>query len=256
MAMLESEIRKHVFDACRQDLVRSQGDVHTYVMTRKPPPYELTTSEEATFRRVMWELALQGVIEPGASEVRALLQGANLTEYGRLCVQQEQTLPHDSEGYLRALKDRVGSKPDDLIMQYTTEALECFHRNNLRAAVVMLGVAAERSLELLKAAYADSLGGDERAKAEQKLNARHLRDRFEYLWKRVREMDLPSDLQDRLEGDFWGAFQLVRKSRNDAGHFTPVETDKLTALACFASFTGFVDTLSRLVERLSATKKV
>lgn len=252
MGMLESEIRRHVFDAFRQNLVCSQGDIHTYVTTRTPPPYQLTKSEEEAYRRVMWELAKQGVIEPGPQESRELLQCAQLTEYGKACVLRGEELPHDPEGFLKSFHDAMGGEVDKLSTQYLAEALECFHRGSLRAAAVMLGVAAERSLDCLRAAYTAGLSADSRAKAEKKLNSRHLRDRFEYLWQRVRELDLPADLRDRLEGNFWGTFQLIRRSRNDAGHFTTIEIDKATALACLASFPGFVRTLRELIPHLGS----
>jgi len=244
--MKESEIREHVFTAYKQGMAKSYGDVRTYVSTRKPPPHELNSLEEDGFRRVMWDLALQGVVSPQGVPAAVLLNTARLTEYGRQCVAQAALLPHDIDGYLENLKTCMGAASDELILQYAKEALECYHRNNLRAAVVVLGVAAERSLEILKSAYVKRLGEEERAKAAPKLNARHLRDRFSYLWKRLETMNLPGSLQDRLEADFWGAFQLVRRSRNDAGHFTAVETDKLTALACLASFPNYVRTVFAL----------
>lgn len=255
MTLSESEIRKYVLAAYRQGFAKSYGDVSTYVATRKPPPHRLEPAEEASFRQVMWELAMQGVVSPRGAEVGELLRGVRLTDYGQACVSQEHVLPHDIDGYLGNLKNCMGQACDGFVLQYAKEALECFHRNNLRAAVVMLGVAAERSLDMLKDAYTQRLDEQERSKAVPKLNARHLRDRFNYLWSRIQKAGMPEELQDRLEGDFWGAFQLIRRSRNDAGHFTVIETDKLTAVACLASFPGFVSTLSKLVVQLKQAEK-
>ncbi len=244
--LTEREIRKHVFAAYKQSLGKGYGDIRTYVATRKPPPHRLNYKEEATFQKVMWELTLQEVILPTGKGVDALLSGVRLTEYGRKCITQESILPHDMEGYLVNLKDAMSNGPDELIVQYASEALECFHRNNLRAAVVMLGVAAERSLEILKGAYILTLPAEKRQKALSKLNDRNLRNRFDSLWKRIQQAKIPDELQDRLEGDLHGAFELIRRSRNEAGHFTTIETDKLTALACLASFPGFVRTFVSL----------
>ena len=133
--LTESEIRKHVFAAYKQGLGKDYGDIRTYVATRKPPPHDLKYKEDVAFQKVMWELALQGVISPRGNGVDSLLYGARLTEYGRECITQERVLPHDIEGYLANLKDAMGSGPDGLILQYASDALECFHRNNLRAAV-------------------------------------------------------------------------------------------------------------------------
>lgn len=244
--LTEREIRKHVFAAYKQSLGKDYGDIRTYVATRKPPPYRLNYKEAATFQKVMWELTLQGVISPSGTGADGLLYGARLTEYGRECITQERVLPHDIEGYLANLIDAMSNDPDELIVQYASDALECFHRNNLRAAVVMLGVAAERSLEILKDAYMQTLAAEKRPKALSKLNERNLRKRFDNLWKRIQQVEIPDELQDRLEGDLRGAFHLIRRSRNEAGHFTTIEADKLTALACLASFPGFVRTASSL----------
>ena len=248
--MNEQENRKHVFAAYGSSLGKSYGDIRTYVATRKAPPYKLSSAENKLFRDVMWDLAMQGVIAPWGPEIDTLLHGARLTEYGHECIAHEQVLPHDIDGYLTNLRDLMGDEADEMLLQYAEEALECFHRNNLRAAVVLLGVAAERSLELLKGTYLQTLDEKARPKALSKLNDRSLRKRFESLWKRIEEAKIPDELQDKLEGDFWGAFQLIRRSRNEAGHFTPVETDKLTALACLASFPGYIRTLFQLAEHL------
>lgn len=244
--LTESDIRRHVLAAYKQGPGKDYGDIRTYVAMRKPSPHDLTYKEDAAFQKVMWELASQGVISPRGRGVDALLYGARLTEYGRECITQERVLPHDIEGYLANLKNAMGNEPDELILQYASDALECFHRNNLRAAVVMLGVAAERSLEILKDAYVQTLVEEKRPKALSKLIDRNLRKRFDNLWKRIQQVETPDELQDRLEGDLQGAFHLIRRSRNEAGHFTTIETDKLTALACLASFPGFVRTASSL----------
>ena len=251
--MNEQEIRKHVFAAYGSSLCRSYGDIRTYVATRKPPPHELSGAENKIYRKVMWDLAMQGVITPLGPELDTLLHNARLTNYGLECIAQEQVLPHDIDGYLASLRNSMGNETDGTLLQYSEEALECFHRSNLRAAVVMLGVAAERSLELLKYAYLQTLEEKARPKALSKLNDRNLRKRFDNLWKRIRDNTIPEDLEDRLEGDLRGAFQLIRRSRNEAGHFTPVETDKLTALACLASFPGYVRTVFQLVDFLKAS---
>ncbi len=248
MKLTEKEIRQHVLAGYKHSLGKDYNDIATYVRMRKPPPYQFTHEEDKAFGKVMWELALQGVLVPTERGVHGLLGGARLTEYGRECITQEQTLPHDIDGYVANLRASMDEAPDEMLLQYAEEALECFQRDNLRAAVVMLGVAAERSLEILKNAYIKSLDEENREKAESKLKERMLRKRFDNLWRRIHVNTIPEGLQDRMEGDFWGAFQLIRKSRNEAGHFTAVETDKLTALACLASFPGYVRTLFQLVE--------
>jgi hypothetical protein len=250
MKLTKDEIRRHVFAAYKNSPAKAYSDVRTYVETRKPPPYKLSGDEESAFKEIVWELALQGVISPVGKGVEGLFYGARLTEYGRKCVAQERVLPHDIDGYLTNLRDSMGGEPDEMLLQYVKEALDCFHRNNLQAAVVMLGVAAERSLQILKDVHVELLDEDERQKALKKLNNRNLRTRFDALWKRVQKPGIPEDLQDKLEGDFWGTFQLIRRSRNEAGHFTTVETDKLTVLACLASFPGYVRTLFQLLNHL------
>jgi hypothetical protein len=251
--LTESDIRKFVFAAYKEKLGKGYDGVKGYVATRKPPPHGLNGKELAAFRKVMWELALEGVISPGTGADQ-LLHGARLTEYGCQCITQGRILPHDIEGYLGNLTTAMGDELDELILQYASDALECFHRNNLRAAVVMLGVASERSMEILKNAYVQALVEEKRSKALSKLNDRNLRQRFDNLWKRIQQVKTPDKLHDKLEGDLRGAFQLIRRSRNEAGHFTTIETDKLTALACLASFPGFVRTTFALAAHLRSGK--
>jgi len=248
--MDKEEVRRHILKAYKESLGKSYGDIRSYVSHRKRPPYRLSPSEDAAFRQVMWGLTLQGVMTPSGKAVDDLLHEAHLTEYGQKCIAEDRTLPHDINGYLAHLRVSMGLEKDDLLIQYAEDALECFHRDNLRAAVVMLGVAAERSLEILKHAFLQTLDQEKRSKANQQLKKHLLRQRFDYLWKRIEQLGIPDDLQDKLEGDFWGAFQLIRRSRNNAGHFTAVATDKLTALACLAAFPGYVRTVFQLIEYL------
>jgi hypothetical protein len=215
MKLTEKQIRQHVLAGYKHSPGKDYGDIENYVRTRKPPPHEFTHDEDKAFGKVMWELALQGVLAPTERGVQGLLGGARLTEYGRVCVAQEQILPHDIDGYMANLRESMDAAPDEILLQYAEEALECFQRDNLRAAVVMLGVAAERSLEILKNAYIKSLDEENHEKAEAKLKERMLRKRFDNLWRRIYVRTIPEALQDRLEGDFWGAFQLIRKSRNE-----------------------------------------
>jgi len=251
--LTESDIRKLVFAAYKYKPGMEYGDAKGYVKTHKPSPLHLNGKELAAFQKIMWELALEGVISPGTG-VEQLLYGARLTEYGRQCISEEQILPHDIDGYLANLKIAMGDELDELILQYTSDALECFHRNNLRAAVVMLGVASERSMEILRDAYVQTLDEEKREKAISKLNHRNLRQRFDNLWTCIQQVETPDELHDKLEGDLRGAFQLIRRSRNKAGHFTTIETDKLTALACLASFPGFVRTTFALAAHLREVK--
>src|SRR5262249_51534889 len=89
----------------------------------------------------LWDLMTQGAVTIGSHYSNPDLPPLSLTEYGRECVNRGEILPHDREGYLRALED---VRPlDDTEKWYIPQALAAYHHNLIDASAVMIGCASE-----------------------------------------------------------------------------------------------------------------
>lgn len=192
------------------------------------PYLETNGPEDALNRcvfRVFSELVHEGVIAPGKScgNYSATFPWFHVTAYGRLVLSQPGYSPHDPIQYFRLLKERVRS-PDPTVVVYLGESLDAFIRGSLIASNVMLGVAAERVLDLICDSLEPALASHKEQDALGKLRrARATKARVEWVHHKLRRIQ-----DERLEGFpenaammTTGIHDMVRMQRNDLGHPQP-----------------------------------
>ena len=97
---------------------------------------------------VLWEFMIQGMIGPGLNIDNFNLPFFHITVYGEKVLNKGEFLPHDPTGYLERFRKETPSI-DSTVESYLAESLNCFTRGSLIASVVMLGVASERTFQLL-----------------------------------------------------------------------------------------------------------
>jgi hypothetical protein len=155
-----------------------------------------------------------------------------LTDRGRrLLDSPDDYEPYDTDRYMAALLRQIPDI-DPVIVTYAREALVAHATECYLASSVMLGVASERAFQLLGEAFADWLPADD---------ARRFRDVFDkprqiYISKflefrrRIEPLkeQLPEDFRDNMALTFDSVLDLLRVTRNDAGHPTGrrVESDE------------------------------
>jgi hypothetical protein len=137
--------------------------------------------------------------------------------------------PRDAEGYLRRLRQRVPDL-DPIAHRYLQEALGAFNARCFLASSVMLGVASEQVFVGLARSVVNALGTSAdklRQTLENPKSSQHTR--FLELRKRLEPLrpQLPDDLGDHLTMD--AVADLLRITRNDAGHPTGRDVDEDTA---------------------------
>jgi hypothetical protein len=170
---------------------------------------------------VIWSLIIQGILVPGLNDANQSWPFIRLTEYGKRCVQEDRILPHDPDGYLREFHNTVPNA-DQAIVEYLTESLQCFIHGLNRAAAVMLGGASEKAVLLLIDSYTNSIADamrKERIESEVQ-KAQSIFRKYELFDKQFSPIksDLPKNLTDSIDSLLRGVFDLIRNSRNDAGH--------------------------------------
>src|SRR5439155_14874365 len=140
--------------------------------------------------------------------------------------------PHDPDGYLSYLKREVPGI-DETILAYTSEALHAYLRGLTLSSSVMLGCGSEKAFLLLLDSYAGTIADPEIKKKFEKETYGSIKrklDRFRLEVPRFRDR-LPKDLRDDLEIQLDATFNLIRTTRNDAGHPTGKIIDRQLAYA-------------------------
>lgn len=137
--------------------------------------------------------------------------------------------PRDPDGYLDRIHREIPGL-DDLVELYLTEALQSFNGRCYLATSVMLGVAAERAFLIMARAYAASPIAGAPAMAKELSKPR---SNYFTLWTEFRKriesvrVELPNGLGDALTLD--AIAELIRLTRNEAGHPTGRQIDEDTA---------------------------
>lgn len=181
----------------------------------------LELGEASLVQELVWSLIVQGILVPGRDDSNPNWPFLRLTAYGEQCLEAEQILPHDPDGYLHDFKTAVPGA-DPIIQEYLTEALQCFLRGLNRAAAVMLGGASEKAVLLLFDSYIDSIADPNlKRQLESDLDkARSIHRQFVIFEKAFTDVKtaLPRPLRENVDTSLRGIFDLIRNSRNEAGH--------------------------------------
>jgi hypothetical protein len=232
--MQMEEARGYVFQALREGgwnqfgvLLASVGDLKARAERRPVDPNSyggrnlLTERERNLVLEVVWSLIVQGILIPGLNDSNPNWPFLSLTEYGRKCVEEDRVLPHDPDGFLRDFRREVPNV-DPTVLEYLTESLQCYVHGLNRSTAVMLGGASEQSVLLMIDSYANSIAD---ATAKQKFEsafekAQSIFKKYELFERQFASIKqrMPRELTDNVDSLLRGVFDMIRNSRNDAGH--------------------------------------
>lgn len=238
------ELRAWVYESLQGDVKQRQGnpgrptlmlgDVERHVKTKLQQTGEMSSDVHSyhtdisvgykdQIREVVWGLVIQGIVIPGGSTLQPDLPAMQVSEWGKKCLDAGEFLPHDAGQYLARLKVLI-SGVDGGILLYLQESLTAFRSGAYVASAVMTGVAAERTLLVLRDAMEAALPTqDAKSKFAAKTKNKLIKQAFDEMWKRLDPVhdQLASDLnKEDVRAELSGTFDLIRKTRNDAGHPT------------------------------------
>jgi hypothetical protein len=211
------------------DLVRSIGLLKARAAGQNPNDSQryygaekyLDSGDAELINEVIWSLIVQGVLVPGLNDANLNWPFLRLSTYGKRCIAEDRILPHDPDEFLRDFHKAVPNA-DQSVSEYLEEALQCYIHGLNRASAVMLGAASEQAVLLLIDSCKDSISDQkEKERFESELSdARTIyrkyavfRKRMDTLKKAARDLGFTENL-DSLTG----IFDLIRNTRNDAGH--------------------------------------
>ena len=242
-----ADLRREILDALNDPRVDAAWGRHNFandIALRTGVSVGKVTEE-------LWRLAGEGLVyvDPNVPYESAAYWRWTLSEHGRQAARGGLE-PHDPQGFLRTLFTAVPHL-DEAVVTYTAEALRAFNARCYLSTSVMLGVASERAFLLLAEAFAQWLPDGEREGYVKRLgSARNHVSKFVEFRKRLepRKPTLPRDLSESLTLDLDAVLDLLRATRNDAGHPTGRAVERDTAYVHLQLFGIYVQKLWRLRE--------
>jgi hypothetical protein len=190
-----------------------------------PSLFNIPPQLQNAVRGVIWDLIIQGMIVPGTPNQLGSsgLPSFVITDWGKKRLEKGEYLPFDAGEYISRVKSEV-SNVDPYVILYLKDALASFRVGAYLASAVMTGVASERVLLLLRdevqAALSTVEGKKKFAAATKGISVNRV---FHEIWKRLEpNQEALSQFFGRedVKLEISGIFDLIRKTRNDAGHPT------------------------------------
>jgi len=177
----------------------------------------LTRPDQVRFFDAFGDMLTQGLIVLGKDVAnprfpwfRLSPMGRRILEYGSLY------FFYDVDSYEKTIKDQIPSI-DDVTLLYLKEAMQAFRVGCLLSGTVMVGVAAEHTfLLLLEVVETSPHAAKFRAVRKDRRLLRMVNRFWEVLSQHL--APLPGSLKEGLETEFLGIQNLLRQSRNEAGH--------------------------------------
>lgn len=174
-----------------------------------------------------------------------------VTEYGEKVLKSSEYQPYDPEGYLARIKREIPTI-DNVVIRYLDEAMGCLRANFLMSAAVMTGCAAEKAILLLIEQYGVWISDPKKKRkyAEETAAKFGIKRKYDALWDRIAPTasQLPPDLGDDLHTILDRVFDLIRTTRNDAGHPSGKVIERETVNANLILFPGYCRRIYKLLE--------
>ena len=230
--------------AVAKGLLREAPDIH----------YQCPLADKIT--AVIWELIMEGVYTPGISMQTPNLPFLRVTEHGLKCFEAGELTAHDPDDYLLRLKTLCPSI-DAITVLYTREALDTFRSGKHLAATVMIGVAAENMLlRLVDAVHAALNTPQRQAKFEKDTKGKNAKTQHDEALVRLKSpaTPLPAELESVLTQHIDGIYDLIRRTRNEAGHPTGKRMERYETHALLLLFPTYCKTVNDLMDWLGKHK--
>lgn len=204
-------------------------------------------------REIVQDLILAGYIYPGiADDASRSYPWLTITEFGKEAFLKEDWLPYDSEGYVKAIKEKI-PQIDDITLMYIGECVSAYNRRQLLSATITLGVASENLMLMLIEAYINWIPDAPRKLAfQKKVDGRFISTQYKEFKKEfVNDIkSLPKEFQSDWESYIDTVFNFIRINRNDAGHPTGKVSDAKIVYANLQIFAEYASFIYKLIQKL------
>ena len=264
MATDYSILRSHLLDFIRRGI----GDRHAQIsldslrsfFNSKNITLDTDVNDWRSVQQIIHEFYIEGIIVPGPKIQPNIISQSHLltfpfyhvTEYGEKVLENTEYQPHDTDGYLQKIRAEIPTI-DSVIIRYLEECLSCFRRNLLLSAAVMLGCASEKAVLLLIDSFSCTLLEANKTAFEKETSTFIISRKYNALWSRLEPMakELPDNLGDHLGNIIDRTFDIIRTTRNEAGHPSGNAIEKETVHANLLLFPIFCKRIYKLINHFS-----
>jgi len=240
------EIRQHLLEYLKQSLSTnriSPGSIAVmgvYEYLTRFYPHPKTSIAQRIARELLQEFVNNNLLFMGYGDDEGF-PWFTLTAFGVECINKNEFLPFDPNGYLVSLQNRVPGL-DSVTLIYLREAISTFNRDFYLSASVALGVAAEALILRMIDSYVAAFGDPQRRlNAEKRYEGKQLRAQYGQFKQDFASLrpTLPRDLYGDFETHLDSIFQLIRVTRNDSGHPSGTVPERAVVMANLQAFPYF-----------------
>lgn len=202
------------------------------------------------------QLTINSILMPGHDWGNFRYPLLRLTEYGRKCIEEENILPFDPDGYIEGVKSSI-TNIDEVVLIYLAESITTYNRNCLLSSTITLGAASEQAMLLLIEAFSEAISdAEEKASFKKKIEKQRIYEKYKTFRGKfdVIKKDLPAELTREIDVFLDGIFNFIRINRNEAGHPTGIATNKKVVYANLQVFSEYGRRIFDLIEYFQNNK--
>ena len=248
--MNRNEVRQELFSYFkrnRETQIRSIQNHFSNVLGSPIQPHE-----HIDILETIQELINSGVLMVGVNWDNWRYPWLRVTEYGMECIEAENLLPFDPEGYTREMKEQIPDL-DNVTEAYLSEGVTTYNRNCLLSSTICLGVASEQVILNLTDALVEAIGDpQEKADFKRRIEGRFIYGKHKALREKIedKKTQLPAKITENLDVYLDAIFNFIRLNRNEAGHPTGATVSKKTVCANLQVFSDYAERVYALISWL------
>ena len=198
----------------------------------------------------------QGIIRWGFNRSNLNPPFMAVTEYGLKVLKSSESTPYDPDGYMNSVKFKISL--DDVSEKYLVECIQTFQRGNYLSAAVMLGVCAESIFNQVYDLFISSLDSERtRKKFEELRGTAKTNRRIELVEETIKikaKKDFPKEIVESFDSKTYPILHLIRRLRNDVGHPSAIEIERMEMFSNMMLFTVYCDEMSDIINFLKTNK--
>ena len=258
-----SILRTHLLDSVR----RSGTDPHAQFslsslrsfFESKGITLDSSGEDLRTIQQIIHEFYIEGIIIPGSrispsttsSSGFLIFPFYHITKYGEQVLKNTEYQPYDPNGYLQKMRTEIPNL-DLVIVRYLEECLKLFSSQLLIVRGGNARMRFQKAVLLLIDSFGSTLQTD-KAAFEKETNTFIISRKYSALWSRLVPIaqTLPNGLGDQLGNIIDRTFDIIRTTRNEAGHPSGNAIEKETVHANLLLFPIFCKRIYKLINHFS-----
>lgn len=184
-------------------------------------------------RQLFWQLLVQGILIFGKDEYNGSFPDYRVTSKGFDILKNQPVYPYDPDKF-SAFFRATNPNADPIIYEYFDEAVQAFNSDCLKSSFVMMGGASEKAILILHETFEKAITDPAKQTKYQKESGKMISTQFNILKNRLDLMVNSGKFPDKqlpqiIAHELPGAFQLIRRLRNQFGHpelYKPANADE------------------------------